>query len=540
MTATTSTASTDSSSISVEPSLFPTAHVDEAMIERLIARAGVPQSGRELHEVRAPMTGELIGRIGNGTTEDIERALEEARFAQADWAGRIFEERSEIFTKFHDLVLERRDQIMDLIQLESGKCRSHAFDEVADAAVVTRYYCYHGWDHIKPKRRRGAIPVFTSTTQYFHPKGVVGVIAPWNYPLSMGITDAIAAMLAGNTVVIKPDSQTPFTLLWAADLLDECGLPKGVLNIVPGPGRQLGAPLIAGVNYMCFTGSTATGRIIAGQCAERLINYSLELGGKNAMIVLDDADIEKAAKGAIRACFSSAGQLCISIERLYVHSSIRDEFVKRFVELVEEMNLAATLGWDADMGSLVSADQLATVTAHVDGAVADGAKVLTGGKARPDIGPLFYEPTVLDGVKNEMTVGCSETFGPVVSIYTFDSESDVIQRANASEYGLNASVWTKDAAKGQRIASQIQAGTVNINDGFMAAWASLDAPMGGFKDSGVGRRHGAEGIVKYTESQTVAEQRWVALGPPGKMTEEAYANQMSKVLGLLRKIPFVR
>ena len=294
------------------------------------------------------------------------------------------------------------------------------------------------------------------------------------------------------------------------------------------------------VDFVMFTGSTRVGRIVAQQAAERLIDYSMELGGKNAMIVLDDADLEKTIPGAERAIFSSGGQLCISMERLYVQAGIYEEFKRRLVGHVQNMKLGPNLDYSADMGTMISAEQLQRIGDHVEDALSKGAKVLTGGHPRPDLGPYFYEPTVLEEVNENMTLSAEETFGPVASLYKFDTLDEVVERSNDSAYGLNFSVWTRDLEKGRDLAPRLEAGTVNVNEAYAAAWASLDAPMGGFKDSGVGRRHGAHGIQKYTESQTVAVQRGFPVAALPGMEEEQYARFVSKALKVLRRVPGIR
>jgi len=300
----------------------------------------------------------------------------------------------------------------------------------------------------------------------------------------------------------------------------------------------VGPEVVRHADYVSFTGSTRTGREVAQGAAARLVGVSLELGGKNAMLVLEDADVDKAAAGAVRACFSSAGQLCISVERLYVHEKIADAFLERFVARTRALRLGAFLGYGADMGSLVGRRQLDTVTRHVEEAVAKGARVLAGGVARPDAGPYFFEPTVLDGVQAPMAVCTEETFGPVVSVYRFSSEQEAIERANATPYGLNSSVWTKDARRGRAVAARLRTGTVNINEGYAPAYGSVQAPMGGMKDSGLGRRHGSEGILKYTEAQTIAHQRVLPMAPSLGMDDETYAAFMSRSLRLLKAFRF--
>ncbi|WP_338896491.1 succinic semialdehyde dehydrogenase [Streptomyces sp. TG1A-60] len=495
---------------------------------------GVAGSGRTANHT--PFTGEKLADLPESTPEDVEQAYERARAAQAVWAQVPVRDRAAVLLRFHDLVLERQAEVLDLIQLETGKARLHAHEEVQAVAVAARHYGRKAPAYLKPKRHTGAVPTLTKVVELRHPRGVVGQIAPWNYPLELSVGDAIPAFVAGNAVVMKPDTETCLTALWARDLLVEAGLPAEVFQVVLGEGPVIGPEVVKYADYVSFTGSTRTGRQVAQGAAARLVGVSLELGGKNAMLVLEDADIEKAAAGAVRACFSSAGQLCISIERLYVHESIADAFLERFATRTKAMRLGTSLAYGAEMGSLVGDRQLETVTRHVDEAVEKGAKVIAGGVARPDIGPYFYEPTILDGVTEPMSVCAEETFGPVVSVYRFKDEDAAIEEANSTAYGLNASVWTKDGRRGRAVAARLRAGTVNVNEGYASAYGSVQSPMGGMKDSGLGRRHGSEGILKYTEAQTVAQQRLLPMAPSFGMDDEKYAQFMSRSLRAMKAL----
>ncbi|MFE1437472.1 aldehyde dehydrogenase family protein [Streptomyces sp. NPDC058739] len=351
------------------------ASIAPALLDRLTSQvSAAPDAARVT--TNAPYTGAPLADLPVSTPDDVEAAFARARAAQKAWAATPIAERKKILLRYHDLVLARQEEALDLMQAENGKTRRDAFLEVVDIGIVSRYYARNAAKYLEPKRRRGAIPLLTHTTELRHPKGVVTVISPWNYPLSMAASDAIAALMAGNAVVQKPDTQTALTALWSMDLMYEAGLPADVWQMVVGRGSSIGGALMDNADYMMFTGSTATGRQIASD--------------------------------------------------------------------------------------------------------------------------------------------------------------EAIARANATPYGLNGSVWTRDGARGRAVAARVHAGTVNVNEAFAAAWGSIDAPMGGMGDSGLGRRHGAEGILKYTEPQTVAHQRLQGFHPPARISPDAWAGLLSRALKVMK------
>ncbi len=519
-----------------DPDTDPTASyaLDQSRVRALTSLI-VATSG-ETKPAISPLNGQPLGHVPQSTPADVQEAFRRARVAQAAWAQTSLQERARIFMRLHDLVLDRQDEIMDLICWESGKARKHAFDEPLHIALTARYYARTGDKHLKTQRVAGVVPGLTHVEVNRIPKGVVGIISPWNYPFTMALCDGLPAIKAGNAVISKPDSQTVLTALLGMELLREAGFPEDLWQVVSGPGRGIGTEIIDRADYICFTGSTATGKTIARQCADRLIGCSLELGGKNPILILRDANLDRAAEGAVRAAFSNAGQLCVSMERMFVADQIYDDFLEVFLRRVEAMRLGASTAWGVDMGSLISQAQLDTVVAHVEDAVAKGARVLAGGRHRPDIGPYFYEPTVLEGVTPGMQCFGEESFGPVLSVYRFGDEADAVARANEGTYGLNASIYTRDTKRGRALARQIACGTVNINEAFSATFASIESPMGGMRESGMGRRQGAEGILRYTEAQSVATQRLLRFGPVLGMSDEHYAAVMTTAIKLLAKL----
>ncbi|WP_188785203.1 succinic semialdehyde dehydrogenase [Nocardioides phosphati] len=474
--------------------------------------------------------------LPTSTADDVENAVGRGRAVQPGWHQTPVRQRANVMLAFHDLLVDRQDEVLDLIQWETGKGRLHAWQEIAQVATIARHYGRKAKAYLADNPVRGMVPVLTKVKEVRVPKGVVGIISPWNYPLYLGVGDVIPALLAGNAVVSKADSQTPLTLLWTRALLAEAGLPADLWQVVAGAGSVVGNALIEGVDYICFTGSTATGRRVGEQAGRRLIGASLELGGKNPLIVREDADITKAAAGTVMAAFANTGQMCIAIERVYVHDAVYDAFRDAVVAATQAQSIGQAYDFSVDLGSLTSQAQLDAVSAHVEDARSKGATVLAGGRARPDLGPLCYEPTVLEGVTEEMEVCDEETFGPVIALYRFGSDAEAVALANRGSYGLSASIWSKDTGRAESLAQRIRAGAVSINDGAAAAAGSVEAGMGGMGDSGLGRRHGAEGIRKYTESQTIATQRLIALGVPERKTAEQFVTLTNQQLKLFKKL----
>ncbi|MGU3291346.1 succinic semialdehyde dehydrogenase [Williamsia sp. M5A3_1d] len=514
------------------------ARPDTATFDRLRRLVAIDQyDTRPTRSVLEAYSGTEMTTIPIGTAEDLEVAVNRARAAQARWAATSPKERADLLLRFAALVFDHRNELMDMAQAETGKARSYAQEEVMDVALTARHYAKTGPKTLAAKKVKGMIPGATDVRVRYQPKGVIGVISPWNYPVTLAASDAVAALMAGNAVVIKPDSQTPYCALAVAELLYEAGLEPELFAVVPGPGGVVGQALVKTADYLMFTGSSATGATLAEQAGSRLIGFSAELGGKNPMIVTSGANVDKAVEGAARACYSNSGQLCISIERLYVEKPVADEFTRKFAAKVAAMKVAPVYDFDADMGSLASQAQIDVIDAHVKDATAKGATVLAGGKKLDELGPFFYAPTVLKGVNEHMECFATETFGPLVSVYEVDSVDEAIKLANDTDYGLNASVFAGSTGQARDIGAQLRVGTVNVNEGYAAAWGSTAAPMGGMGVSGVGRRHGTEGLLKYTEPQTIATQRVIGIDGIRGVPRKLFLKLVPTSMKLLRFLP---
>ncbi len=464
----------------------------------LVATSGTTQT------VHAPFDGSVLHEVPRSTVADVTDAFARSRMAQIGWARSGFAHRRAVLLQAHDNILERREMLLDVLQSETGKTRGQAFEELFQVLGVTRYNALAARPTLRGERRRSSIPTVVSTRVRYKPKGIAGIITPWNYPLSLAAMDVVPALAAGCGVVQKADDQGALSVLALRQAFIDAGVPRALWAVVAGDGAEIGGAVTDEADYICFTGSTATGRSVAEKAGRRLVGASLELGGKNPLIVLDDVDPEKAAADAAFACFSSMGQLCVSIERIYVERAVAEPFIAAFAARVNNLVQGSNYDFASDVGSLTTPAQLARVQEHVTDAVAKGATVVAGGEARPELGPLFYAPTGLAGVTSEMLCFAGETFGPVVAITVVDNEEEAILAANSSDYGLNASVFSGSTARGLRIANAIDAGSINVNEGYRATFSSVDAPMGGVKQSGVGRRNGPEGLLRFVEPITIA------------------------------------
>ncbi|MCW2794661.1 succinic semialdehyde dehydrogenase [Nocardioides sp.] len=509
------------------------ASVTDAFLQALVSR--VPSTSGGTWKLTEVYTGEVLVELPQSTPADIEQAFATSRKVQQEWAAWPLRKRLDVFKRAHALFIENATTTTDLIQVESGKNRRMAIEESCDPPMVMSHYIKRAPKLLASTKRGGPVPFLSSSTEIRQPKGVVGVIAPWNFPFATGLSDAVTALIAGNGVVLKPDNKTALSPLYGISMLEEAGLPKGLFQVVCGEGPDVGPTLIDNSNYVMFTGSTNTGRVIGERAGRNLIGCCLELGGKNPMIVLEDADMEDTVQGAVFGVFGNTGQICMHIERIYLPESRYDEFKTKFVAAAESLRVGASYDFEPEMGSLVSPDHKDRVQSHVEDAVAKGATVLTGGKARPDLGPAFFEPTILEGVTKDMLTGTMETFGPVVALHKYHTVDEAVALANDTDYGLNASVWGGDLKAASEVGQRIESGNVNINDILATAFASKGTPSGGVKQSGVGARHGDQGLTKYTDVQNLAVLKKQVMGARPGQDYDKYVKSMLSGLKMMRK-----
>jgi acyl-CoA reductase-like NAD-dependent aldehyde dehydrogenase len=460
--------------------------------------------------VENPATGQVIGTVPDLTADDVAAAARRARDAQPAWEALGYDGRAVVLRRMQRWIVEHTEEVIATICAETGKAYEDALlAEVSYGAAAFGFWARQAPHYLADTRVRSTQPLVAGKrlVQRYRPMGLVGVIGPWNYPLTNSFGDCIPALAAGNAVLLKPSEITPLTSLLLAAGLRESGLPDSVFEVVTGRGST-GAALVDQVDMVMFTGSTATGRLVAARAAERLIPASLELGGKDPMIVLADADLERASTHAAYYSMLNCGQTCISIERCYVEEPVYDEFVELVTAKVAALRQGVPAGpGSVDVGSLTFPPQVDVVDRHVRQALAAGARALVGGH-RPDRRGHWYPPTVLVDVDHDMAIMREETFGPTLPIMKVRDADEAVQLANDSDYGLCASVFGGDLDRAEQVARRIDAGAVAVNDA-VVNYTALELPMGGAKPaSGIGRRHGREGITKYCRQQSLLISRW--------------------------------
>ncbi|WP_353953427.1 aldehyde dehydrogenase family protein [Knoellia sp. S7-12] len=471
--------------------------------------APAPKTSAELShdpgfiQVENPSTGAVAGTVPNLDEAAVDALVAAARAAQPAWAELGFSGRARYLRSMQKWFIDNADLVAETIHRENGKSYDEAHIEVAYGVMASAFWARKAGSYLADERVRTRSPFVLGRKLVirYAPAGVVGVIGPWNNPLLNNFGDVIPALAAGNAVILKPSEITPLTSVLMARMTSEIGLPADVFAVATGDG-ETGSALVERVDALMFTGSTRTGKKVAARCGERLIPVSLELGGKDPAIVLADADLDRAAHMTLFGAMHNSGQTCTSVERVLVEAPVYDEFVAKMQVAFESLRMGESTGLGtSDSGSLTFLPQLRTVTSHVQDAVRAGARALTGGAVREGAG-RFFEPTLLVDVDEDMDCMTQETFGPTLPILKVADEEEAIRIANSTSFGLQASVYTKDKKRGQRVARRLHAGTVTIND-VLANYFALELPMGGWKDSGLGARHGAEGIRKFTKRQSI-------------------------------------
>ena len=448
--------------------------------------------------IKSPATGETLGGVPILGEGEVRSAVESARRAYESWRKTSFAERKQLFMKARRVIFDQLDDLANLISRENGKPVIEAIShDILPVMDLITYFAKKTEKLLRKEKIRlgkwGALG-HSSTIEY-DPYGVVGIISPWNFPFSIPMGGVVMALVTGNGVVLKPSEYTSLIGLRIGEIFREAGLPEGVLQIVTGDGST-GASLIhSGVDKICFTGSVPTGKRIMAEAAKHLLPVTLELGGKDPFIVLPDANLDMASSAAVWGAFCNSGQVCASIERVYVPEALVERFTKLVVEKTKKLRQGVGTGSDVDVGSMTAEMQIRKVEAHVEDALKRGAKILAGGKRRTDLPGFFFEPTVLSGVDHSFPVVFEETFGPVLPIMTYKTEAEAVSMANDSPYALNAYIWAGDLEKGKKVASEIVAGTVNVNESVFT-YALPQTPWGGPKESGVGRTHGAMGLLE--------------------------------------------
>ena len=454
-----------------------------------------------------PATKESIGSVHQEPLESLDNIIKRAQSAKEDWAGLRLTQRARILRMVRKNLIKHMDELSELVAAETGKTHWEGFLEVFTTCEHMRHVSRHGPEYLRTEIRSSGIFQNKKCYVNYIPHGVVGIISPWNYPLILTAAPVVEALMAGNAVVLKPSELTPLTGQKMVEIFHEAGIPKDVLQAIQGMG-DVGAEIVNSphTDMICFTGSVEVGRKIAVSCAEKLKPVVLELGGKDPMIVLEDANLDRAAGAAVWGGFSNCGQTCISAERIYVVDSVADTFIDLVKTKTEELNTGPDKE-QGDIGALVNERQQEKVMSHIKEAVANGADVLSGGEDLSSMGGYFIKPAVLEVFENQSDIMSKETFGPEICIMRVKNEEEAIQKANDSLYGLSASVFTKKKKHGQKIARKIRAGSVCVND-MMTNYITADLPFGGIGISGIGRVHGPEGLRSFAQTQAVLVDRF--------------------------------
>ncbi|GAA3954494.1 aldehyde dehydrogenase family protein [Gordonia caeni] len=465
---------------------------------------GAAASTDERIAVVNPATGLQIGSAPVFDAAAVAELAARGRAAQPGWEAMGFDGRALVLRRMQQWMSDHADELLEILQAETGRVFEDSVLELAYPLTALGHWARNAEKYLRPQKAAASSPFVLSRRlrSYYRPYGLVGIIAPWNFPITIGFGDSIPALAAGNAVILKPSEITPLSIEVIRRGLEECGMPEGVFQIATGAGAT-GAAVVDVVDMVMFTGSTATGRKVGAQAAQRLIPASLELGGKDPMIVLADANLERAANLAVFGATVNSGQVCLSTERFYVEEAVYDEFVSRVVAKVSALRQGVPVApGSVDVGAIITADQLEVIDAQVRDAVAKGARVLVGGQPVRGVTGRFYEPTVLVDVDHTMACMTDETFGPLLPIMKVADADEAVRLANDTRYGLAATIVTRDRARGAELAGRIDAGTVSVNDMLTHCFA-LGLPMGGVKTSGIGTRHGAAGIRKFCATKAV-------------------------------------
>jgi acyl-CoA reductase-like NAD-dependent aldehyde dehydrogenase len=467
--------------------------------------AAAPGERRRLR-LASPATLEPIGEVEVQGAADVTAALERARKAQSDWGALSFEQRSRSLRRAVRVLLDRQDAFLEVLVRETGKPETEVLAvELLGSCDALEFYAKNSGPMLADR----TVPVHLVKAKKlrisYRPLGVVGIITPWNFPFLLSLNPSVQALMAGNAVLLKPSEATPHSGLLLQQLFEAAGLPEGVFQVLCGDGETGAALVESGVDKISFTGSVATGRRVAEACARRLVPCTLELGGKDPMIVCGDADLARAARGAVFGAFANAGQVCVSTERVYVVDEVAEEFTRLVVE--ETSRLRQGPEGEFDVGPMIWPSQLEIVERHVEEAVSQGARILAGGRRNPAYEGFYFEPTVLVDVNHDMRVMREETFGRVLPIMRVRDENEALALANDTSYGLNGSVWTRDRKRGLELAKAVHAGSIVIND-CMTTYGVTEAPFGGRKQSGIGQVNGEIGLKSYCHAQSILIHRF--------------------------------